>query len=1036
MKRLFLALTLTTCLFATAQHNWAPIESNGFGRQITFWRSQLYQGKLYVAGDSMGYISLHASATGATGSFTEETGLLPILQPSNETYFSSSTANANYMFFGSEANYDTTGGFTGIKPQVYRYDGSSYTVHGTINYLSVPDTNKIMSGGYPRISNLIQYSPTGSNDTIYAFVNPGWPHYASVWKAPANQANPTWINSTNFSPGSGIEDIKSSAVWHNKLYITTFNATNGGMILRTADGANWDTVVSGLSMSSSLGINSFNVSFRNLFVYNDTLIAGTLYSSNGIGLIYTTDSLAVSQTWRPYIDSAGWNGMPAQWTGIVGMAKADNKLWIQVVMQSGAYPRTYEVYKNALGNDTVVTSSLNSGLEGATNIGNDYTLQSFNNRLFSTGHLGMASRTSGPKQQRSSALGNDGNIYSFYPINPTASFIDSVYSGTGYCEMNSIYLVNTSTDASSYKWYQNGTFYSYAQDTVFSASTAGTYTFMMVAYNGTYSSQYKDSITQVITVNANPFSGGTSATSYTICQGQTDTLIGAVSGGTPPYTYTWYNVEENINYNSTSDTTVITLYTVPSFSPYIYISLNVQDANMCSLGGNPMPLNIYVNASDSLSGVTVDTLLNPVVAGKVYLFKLNPLNPQPGDTTGVFTLSAGGAGGWYFPSLLYGSYIAKVEADTSNPLYKTAVGTYFSNKTYPFQWDSAVVIQHFSCSAGNAGGNNIQILQMPAPVAGPGAISGQITYDSSYAGARYGNGGFQPMGAPLKGVDVKLGRNPGGSPAARTTTDTSGNYTFTGVPLGSYKIYVDIPNYGMDSARAVTINTVTPTSNNNDYYVDSSMIHLIPIGYANMAICQGDSIMVGGGYQTLAGVYGDTVDVNGHDSIIVTTLAINALPTLTVTTSADTICSGGSGAVLTASGTGTTWFWSGNAAFATTATVSVNPIATDSYTVIAYLNGCQSEQSIQVVVNCAIGIKNYNGGGLSIYPNPAIDKVNVDVPKGGTLKLISITGQVMLEKVVNAGVNEINIGNVAAGAYEVRIQSDGKQFNSKLMINK
>jgi hypothetical protein len=47
-------------------------------------------------------------------------------------------------------------------------------------------------------------------------------------------------------------------------------------------------------------------------------------------------------------------------------------------------------------------------------------------------------------------------------------------------------------------------------------------------------------------------------------------------------------------------------------------------------------------------------------------------------------------------------------------------------------------------------------------------------------------------GAPLKGVDVKLGRNPGGSPAARTT-DAGGKVHFGVLPKGSYYLIVVEP---------------------------------------------------------------------------------------------------------------------------------------------------------------------------------------------------------------------------------------------------
>ena len=47
-------------------------------------------------------------------------------------------------------------------------------------------------------------------------------------------------------------------------------------------------------------------------------------------------------------------------------------------------------------------------------------------------------------------------------------------------------------------------------------------------------------------------------------------------------------------------------------------------------------------------------------------------------------------------------------------------------------------------------------------------------------------------GAPLKGIDVKLGKNPGGGCAARTT-DSGGKADFGSWPKGNYTLYT-LPN--------------------------------------------------------------------------------------------------------------------------------------------------------------------------------------------------------------------------------------------------
>src|SRR5437763_14205818 len=62
-------------------------------------------------------------------------------------------------------------------------------------------------------------------------------------------------------------------------------------------------------------------------------------------------------------------------------------------------------------------------------------------------------------------------------------------------------------------------------------------------------------------------------------------------------------------------------------------------------------------------------------------------------------------------------------------------------------------------------------------------------------------------GAPLKGVDVKLGKNPGGTPAARTT-NAEGKSDFGVVPAGSYYVVVDGAKAGSEADAQIEIHGV------------------------------------------------------------------------------------------------------------------------------------------------------------------------------------------------------------------------------------
>ncbi|HEY1039316.1 MAG TPA: LamG-like jellyroll fold domain-containing protein [Bacteroidia bacterium] len=299
------------------------------------------------------------------------------------------------------------------------------------------------------------------------------------------------------------------------------------------------------------------------------------------------------------------------------------------------------------------------------------------------------------------------------------------------------------------------------------------------------------------------------------CEGTDVTLDMLASGGTAPYTYFWQKAG-----NTTIDTTYqdSLTYFLPSGNNLIVNGWGV-DAIGCPMTNAPT-FSVSPTASTDLHGHISIPPSDSVRNGIVYVFK-----HQPGfagfDTIGHRSLDANGD--YLFSPLNAGDYLIKILPDELT--YPLAVPTYYGDA---FQWDSSLVYTHGCAQTDTA---NIQLVVSTSNLTGPGAISGYIIEGDAYGTGVYRLGpGTQPIvpfapGGPLKGIDVKLGKNPGGGIQARTMSDTTGFYVFDSLPIGKYKIYVDIPNLPMDSTRQVEIFGEDSLVQNN-YFADSARVYI------------------------------------------------------------------------------------------------------------------------------------------------------------------------------------------------------------------
>jgi hypothetical protein len=243
--------------------------------------------------------------------------------------------------------------------------------------------------------------------------------------------------------------------------------------------------------------------------------------------------------------------------------------------------------------------------------------------------------------------------------------------------------------------------------------------------------------------------------------------------------------------------------------------------------GNHCIRRVCLN-TDSVFGYVKTPSNTPVTSGKVFAFKRQQTHSGLNDTLGYTNIQINGF--YSFPNTYGNNFLIKAIADTT--LYPNSVPTYYGTRNNCYQWDSSSVVLFDPCNLSTTLGDSITI-EMITPAVGTGTISGQITESTGY-GSRLGHGGNYPvLGAPLKGVDIKLGKNPGGTCAARTTTDGTGMYSFTNLAPGDYSVYVDVPNFPMDSVISITI-TGSSQSIDNNYYIDSAYVRVDSVAHTTL----------------------------------------------------------------------------------------------------------------------------------------------------------------------------------------------------------
>lgn len=267
-------------------------------------------------------------------------------------------------------------------------------------------------------------------------------------------------------------------------------------------------------------------------------------------------------------------------------------------------------------------------------------------------------------------------------------------------------------------------------------------------------------------------------------QGLYVAFYGYAFGGTAPYTYSW-----DFGDGSTGNT---------AYSMHVYaaggtynVTLTTTDAGGCSYTTTQVVFVSVINPSFIQGQVYANGQYADY--GWVYLYGLG--NPGTNLLSLIDSSYIDSSGSYYFNNIPNGTYYLLAELMPGSMYYGLYMPTYYTSSIF---WSGATPINLGQPS----NPYNINLIPVIGPNAGPGNITGTITTGNK----------FTASGVGVPNVEIIL-LDLTNQPLAMTYSNSSGQFSFSNLAFGSYKVYAEVTGLGCNPAL-ITLSQSVPSVGN------------------------------------------------------------------------------------------------------------------------------------------------------------------------------------------------------------------------------